>query len=739
MVLITFLSAPSAATEREWTVADSVAVRYFVTDQFIPGGYELSPSTDRAFIWSPRNSRFFFVTRSGNLDRDCSNYVLRVFDVASLTEPQNTDGIAEPKRSATICSSSSELFKPGISAARWENEDSLIFTGVEAQGPKRLYRLNVASGTLSPLSNPQDDVTSFVITGNSLVYAARTARQATEFGNYPIMRIGRAEFIDLIQGATPEQEVFVSTGSSPAHRVDRARIYLGARISPDGNWAIATYRPSSSPDEAAWVNYELAIEPATNRGTRFMLLDLREATSTPVFGAPTGTVTSAGSFLPAEVYWSADSRNVLLVNTALPLGASTVERRKTPYIVNFNVSTREYRVLASMVDSTPPGRTFASVREIRQGQEIVLSFATSAGKPAAPMRLLANKRGWMPAPSVKATTSEPPGAAPPPRLLHLEVKESANDPPAAIAISDRREIKLTASDPALEGVRWTRVETIEIQEANGHKVTAGLLLPKGPGPHPLVVQAYYFVPHKFLPDGISPTAFAAQPLASRGMAVLQLPIPIMDEQPDGSRINGPDEGDLFVARLDNAIEMLTAEGKIDPKRVGLIGFSRGGYMTYYAITHPGRYPLAAALNADGWTASYSELLSDTILVSQDAASFYTSKYGALVWDKPQPWLSGAPGFNINRIVTPSLFVYNGRLPMLYATEIVSAAITYKKPVDFMLIPEGTHELQRPRERAASLEASVDWMSFWLQGKEDLAEEKSAQYDRWRRIRSSQMH
>jgi len=57
----------------------------------------------------------------------------------------------------------------------------------------------------------------------------------------------------------------------------------------------------------------------------------------------------------------------------------------------------------------------------------------------------------------------------------------------------------------------------------------------------------------------------------------------------------------------------------------------------------------------------------------------------------------------------------------------------KRPFEMMVFPYGYHFLIRPREREASLTATVDWMNFWLQGREN--PEKRQQNQRWRKIKS----
>src|SRR5262245_36414584 len=43
----------------------------------------------------------------------------------------------------------------------------------------------------------------------------------------------------------------------------------------------------------------------------------------------------------------------------------------------------------------------------------------------------------------------------------------------------------------------------------------------------------------------------------------------------------------------------------DRDRVGVVGWSRGAYLAYYAITHPGNTKIGAAIVDDGFTSDYS--------------------------------------------------------------------------------------------------------------------------------------
>lgn len=42
----------------------------------------------------------------------------------------------------------------------------------------------------------------------------------------------------------------------------------------------------------------------------------------------------------------------------------------------------------------------------------------------------------------------------------------------------------------------------------------------------------------------------------------------------------------------------------------------------------------------------------------------------------------------------------------------------EKPVDYILLPEGSHILTKPYERHVAQQGMVDWFRFWLLGEED---------------------
>jgi dipeptidyl aminopeptidase/acylaminoacyl peptidase len=163
-----------------------------------------------------------------------------------------------------------------------------------------------------------------------------------------------------------------------------------------------------------------------------------------------------------------------------------------------------------------------------------------------------------------------------------------------------------------------------------------------------------------------------------------------------------------------------------------VGFSRSGYLTYYIATHPGRTKLAAAVVHDSLTAGFGDYINAAAL--GDERSVYERQYGqGTFWQNKAAWMD-APVFNLDRLSTPILFSATGQgaSNSWTALETVGAFHYTRRPFDFLYLPQGAHALQRPREREAAMQATLDWMIFWIKGDVLHAGDR---YERWRKIKA----
>lgn len=447
-----------------------------------------------------------------------------------------------------------------------------------------------------------------------------------------------------------------------------------------------------------------------------------------------------------NVLWSHNSKHAILINTALPLTKAANIRGDMSYVVDYSVTTNRWSLLEpleAVFDSvTRPAQRVKRVGWLVEGEDLLVEHEALGGRPlnGTAYRLAGEKWVSRVVPSNRTSKLRTTAPLELQSGLNVFVRETANSLPIVVASNGKNEVPLLESDEAVEGLWRAPVQTVEWIEKDGRTVSGGLILPRDweveKRPIPLVIQAsHYWDTGLFRPDGTASTAYAAQGLAARGMAVLQVEFTAVDRP----EIAGtPAEGIAFVERIDAAVTALTAKGWIDPSRVGLIGFSRGGLMTYYAITHPGRTKLAAAISGDGGIATYAGYLLHGLMSPSGSARSQAEirqMNGGSFWLNKAAWLEYEPSFNVDRVETPFLCALNGpATDNTFHFDLVTAFRENHKPLEMIFFPKGDHQLQRPHERAASMSATIDWMAFWLKGDAPKESERAA---RWVNLRQMQ--
>jgi hypothetical protein len=102
------------------------------------------------------------------------------------------------------------------------------------------------------------------------------------------------------------------------------------------------------------------------------------------------------------------------------------------------------------------------------------------------------------------------------------------------------------------------------------------------------------------------------------------------------------------------------------------------------------------------------------------------------------WIERSPEFNISKVTTPlQVVATNNHDSILYIWEPYAALRFLHKPVDLIILQEGTHPLSNPAQIMASQGNAVDWFRFWLQDYEDPDSSKAERYIRWRKLRDMQ--
>jgi hypothetical protein len=230
-------------------------------------------------------------------------------------------------------------------------------------------------------------------------------------------------------------------------------------------------------------------------------------------------------------------------------------------------------------------------------------------------------------------------------------------------------------------------------------------------------------------DGPFTTAFAAQPLAGLGIMVLQT-------GEITSEIGKPSELTANVAMFEGAIDSLNKRELIDRNHVGIIGFSRTCLHVKYALTHS-TYRFEAASITDGFDAGYLQYI--LALPSNPGFTRDVERIdgGPPFGDSLGSWMQRSPGFMVNKVRTPIRINALTPLSVLGEWEWFAALSRLGRPVEMVVIEDGSHLLEKPWDRIISQQGNVDWFRFWLKGEEDPDPGKSEQYRRWRELRKLQ--
>ena len=323
----------------------------------------------------------------------------------------------------------------------------------------------------------------------------------------------------------------------------------------------------------------------------------------------------------------------------------------------------------------------------------------------------------------------------------ISLEESMSSRPIIVATDPKshRRAPLLDLNPQFSDLKFGRVEEITWKGADGIEVKGGLYYPVDYEPgkkYPLVIQTHGWTAERFWIDGPWTTAFAAQPLAGRGMMVLQAEKWTVDAGWWPKVGDSPEEAKKYVTTYERAIDYLNDRGLIDRNRVGIMGFSRTCFYVKYALTNS-PYQFTAASVSDGFDAGYAQyvLFSNA---QPRLAEEIEGINGAQPYGEGLRTVDGA----VDRIQHKQGSCpppYNGAESSEHSGEWewFAGLTRLDKPVDMLIIEDGLHELQRPWERMISQQGNVDWFCFWLKGEEDPDPVKAEQYVRWRELRKLQ--
>jgi dipeptidyl aminopeptidase/acylaminoacyl peptidase len=297
------------------------------------------------------------------------------------------------------------------------------------------------------------------------------------------------------------------------------------------------------------------------------------------------------------------------------------------------------------------------------------------------------------------------------------VRSTFETPPEVWAGPSGKLHQLTHENAGLKPT-WGKAENLEWTN-QGKKIQGWLIPPANVASdrkYPLVVLIHGGPAGVTTPDwpasfGMSRAIIAA--LSKRGYYVF-LPNPrgSYGQGEDFTRANVKDfgGGDLrdILAGIDTALKRYP----IDPRRLGVTGWSYGGFMTMWTVTQTNRFHAAVAgAGIANWQSYYAQNLIDQWMIPF---------FGASVYDDPAVYARSSPIRFIKQVKTPTVVIvgqHDAECPAPQSYEFWHALKTLGVPTRLIVYPCEGHMFVKPENQVDRLDQTMAWFDKYLQAPE----------------------
>jgi dipeptidyl aminopeptidase/acylaminoacyl peptidase len=155
----------------------------------------------------------------------------------------------------------------------------------------------------------------------------------------------------------------------------------------------------------------------------------------------------------------------------------------------------------------------------------------------------------------------------------------------------------------------------------------------------------------------------------------------------------------------SGIDALVGQGRVDPARVGSMGWSQGGYISAFLTTrHADRFrAISVGAGISDWMTYY---------VNTDIHPFTRQYLKATPWDDPKIYADTSPMTYIRQARTPTLIQHgdqDARVPVPNAFQLYQGLRDQNVPVRLALFRGFGHGLTKPRANRAAMEQN--WSFF----------------------------
>jgi dipeptidyl aminopeptidase/acylaminoacyl peptidase len=164
----------------------------------------------------------------------------------------------------------------------------------------------------------------------------------------------------------------------------------------------------------------------------------------------------------------------------------------------------------------------------------------------------------------------------------------------------------------------------------------------------------------------------------------------------------------------SGVDSLISKGMVDKDRVGIMGWSFGGYLSAFIGTNSDRFKaISVGAGVTDW---------QVYDVGSDMRWLARGYLGATPWADPEIYSRNSPIHFVQQAKTPTLIEHgevDPRVPIDNAYELFQGLIDQGVPVRFYVYKNVGHNIGRPKTRRAVMEHNLHWFNHYLWGESDV--------------------
>jgi dipeptidyl aminopeptidase/acylaminoacyl peptidase len=257
---------------------------------------------------------------------------------------------------------------------------------------------------------------------------------------------------------------------------------------------------------------------------------------------------------------------------------------------------------------------------------------------------------------------------------------------------------------------WGKAESVT-WENEGFRVQGWLQFPAGYDAskrYPMIVMVHGGPSSAVVPrwPGVG---FGGAPFSAMGYFVLYPnPRGSYGEGEKFTQANVKDFGYGDLRDILAGVDTVEKKYPVDDNRLGLTGWSYGGFMTMFGVTQTNRFHAAVAgAGISDWQSYYGENSIDQWMIPF---------FGASVYDDPAVYAKSSAIDYIKKVKTPTLIVVgdrDGECPAPQSFEFWHALRAEGVPTELVVYPDEGHGFRSPEHRRDVLERALAWFGQYL--------------------------